>query len=204
MASVDSNSTSPNGKSPIHDNGTTALQAAAQRELTLLGTDSGAGGGAGGVSGDGTPWHVPVGNVTHYLSLRLDRPLEGCQLRPRVYVYSKLMTTTGIANKAYNNTNHSFEYLWSRGPERQVCSNAQCPRANSFSPLEWSKWALQGTRIQCVVCHKLRVPRHRSVFCNVTCFKEAWKDHQKHHATVRGQSRVIGKISAPFSLSPKK
>ncbi|CAN0024710.1 unnamed protein product, partial [Choristocarpus tenellus] len=85
----------------------------------------------------------------------------------------------------------------------QVCSNARCPRANSFSPLEWSKWALQGTRIQCVVCHKLRVPRHQSVFCNVTCFKEAWKDHQKVHAIAEGESS-IRKVSHNFSLSPKK
>ncbi|CAM9671724.1 unnamed protein product, partial [Sphacelaria rigidula] len=56
--------------------------------------------------------------ITNYLSLRLDRPLEGCQLKPRVYVYSKLMTTTGVANKAYSNTDHRFLYTWSRGPER--------------------------------------------------------------------------------------
>ncbi|CAN0427631.1 unnamed protein product [Ectocarpus sp. 12 AP-2014] len=190
---------SPNGSPKPKQGELSALQAAAQREIL-------AAAGAGAVDAS---TGVAVGHVSNYLSLRLDRPLEGCQLRPRVYVYSKLMTTTGVANKAYSNTDHRFQYTWSRGPERQVCANASCPRANSFSPLEWSKWALQGTRIQCVPCHKLRVPRHRSVFCNVTCFKEAWKSHQQHHEHVRRQQALAtGKEQPPaaseFSLSPKK
>ncbi|CAN0096668.1 unnamed protein product [Pylaiella littoralis] len=193
---------SPNGSPKPKHGEPSALQAAAQREIAA----------ARGVGAVDASTGVAVGHVSNYLSLRLDRPLEGCQLRPRVYVYSKLMTTTGVANKAYSNTDHRFLYTWSRGPERQVCANASCPRANSFSPLEWSKWALQGTRIQCVPCHKLRVPRHRSVFCNVTCFKEAWKSHQLHHEHVRRQQALAvgkdpsaaGSVGGEFSLSPKK
>lgn len=102
---------SPNGSpKPSKHGEPSALQAAAQREIA-------AASGAGAV--DATTG-VAVGHVSNYLSLRLDRPLEGCQLRPRVYVYSKLMTTTGVANKAYSNTDHRFLYTWSRGPERQV------------------------------------------------------------------------------------
>lgn len=85
-------------------------KAAAQREIA-----------AGGIPGSvDAKTGAAVGHVTNYLSLRLDRPLQGCQLRPRVYVYSKLVTTTGVANKAYSNTDHRFLYTWSRGPERQV------------------------------------------------------------------------------------
>ncbi|CAM9429178.1 unnamed protein product, partial [Phaeothamnion confervicola] len=113
-------------------------------------------------------------------------------LRPRAYVYSKQLTATGIANKAYNQTDHVLKYRWLRGPERQVCANPSCPRADSFSPLEWSTYALQGSRIQCIVCHKLKVPRHRSVFCNAKCFKEAWKEHQQAHVELREQAQGAG------------
>lgn len=112
---------SPNGSPKPHGGSKhgepSALQAAAQREIAA--SAAAAGGGPGGGAVDAATG-VAVGHVSNYLSLRLDRPLEGCQLRPRVYVYSKLMTTTGVANKAYSQTDHRFLYTWSRGPERQV------------------------------------------------------------------------------------
>lgn len=111
MSTVTRAGLSPNGSpKPGKHREPSALQAAAQREIA-------AASGAGAVDAS---TGVAVGHVSNYLSLRLDRPLEGCQLRPRVYVYSKLMTTTGVANKAYSNTDHRFLYTWSRGPERQV------------------------------------------------------------------------------------
>jgi hypothetical protein len=72
-------------------------------------------------------------------------------------VYSTQRTSTGLANKAYSQSDHTFSFKWYRGPERQACANAQCPRAASFSPLEWSKYALQGCRIQCIICSRLKV-----------------------------------------------
>ncbi|CAM9336772.1 unnamed protein product [Chrysoparadoxa australica] len=131
-----------------------------------------------------------LGSVVHCLSVRLDRPVEGCLLKPRAYVYSKQKTSTGPVNKAYNQSDHTYEFRWLRGPERQACANPACPRADSFSPLEWSTWALQGTRIQCFVCSKLKVPRHKTIYCNAKCFAEAWKEHQKEHAAMKQQERV--------------
>ncbi|KAG5186166.1 Endonuclease/exonuclease/phosphatase [Tribonema minus] len=102
----------------------------------------------------------------------------------RAYVYSTQRTSTGLANKAYSQSDHTFEFKWYRGPERQACANALCPRAASFSPLEWSTYALQGCRIQCIICSRLKVPRHKSIFCNAKCFKQAWKEHRATHAAV--------------------
>ncbi len=59
-----------------------------------------------------------------------------------------------------------------------------CPRADSFSPVDWSKSALQGCRIQCHVCSKLKVLRHKTIFCNAHCFKVAWKQHHLVHKTL--------------------
>ncbi len=102
----------------------------------------------------------------------------------RAYVYSSQKTATGISNKAYNHSNHTFEFRWTRGPHRQACANPMCPRADSFSPVDWSKSALQGCRIQCHFCSKLRVLLHKTIFCNAHCFKAAWKQHRLVHETL--------------------
>jgi hypothetical protein len=112
--------------------------------------------GSNGAMGDSS-LGTAVGSLRHQMHLRLDRPIEGCELAPRAYVYSTQRTATGIANKAYNQSDHTFEFTWLRGPHRQACANPTCPRADSFSPLEWSAYALQGCRIQCMMCSKLKV-----------------------------------------------
>lgn len=120
---------------------------------------------------------LPVGTWT--LTVRVDRPVEGCEINPHVYLYQK----GEKGAPAPGQPKHSFEYRWLRGPERPVCANPDCPRAQSFSPIQWSKFARKGCSfsIQCVSCAKLRVPRHMSVFCTLQCFHDAWKVHKRIH-----------------------
>ena len=69
-----------------------------------------------------------------HLDVRVERPVEGCEITPHVYLYQK-------GEKGANSTQskYVFTYRWLRGPERPVCANPSCPRAQSFSPLQWSK-----------------------------------------------------------------
>jgi CCR4-NOT transcription complex subunit 6 len=139
------------------------------------------------------------------LSLRLDRPIEACELQPRAYLFIKGIgaalnnTMTAEAFTSSGSTNdpklmadpaiskfdlsepHYFKFRWLRGPERQVCANPSCPRARSFSPVDWSKRARSGHRLQCVCCLKLNLPRHSSIFCTPKCFQEAWQSHKFLH-----------------------
>lgn len=55
-------------------------------------------------------------------------------MTPHVHFYQK-----GEKGVAPQTSKFSFAYRWLRGPLRPVCANEQCPRAQSFSPLQWSK-----------------------------------------------------------------
>mmetsp|Transcript_2444 Transcript_2444/g.3467 ORF Transcript_2444/g.3467 Transcript_2444/m.3467 type:complete len:622 (+) Transcript_2444:235-2100(+) len=153
------------------------------------------------------------------LSLRLDRPIEACELQPRAYLfikgvgaalnnkktneaistgaskYSKAQTQAMTAAKFDLNESHYFKYRWLRGPERQVCANPTCPRARSFSPVDWSKRARSGHRLQCVCCMKLKLPRHTSTFCTPGCFQEAWPSHKYKHIIPDNPVKIHATIS---------
>jgi len=149
--------------------------------------------------------HEKTSHPRVQLSLRLDRPIEACELQPRAYIFvkgngaalnNKAVSEVFIAGSANYSLSqpsvmtiskfdlsepHYFKYRWLRGPERQVCANPACPRARSFSPVDWSKRARSGHRLQCVCCLKLKLPRHSSIFCTPRCFQEAWPNHKKLH-----------------------
>jgi len=122
------------------------------------------------------------------LNVRLDRPVEGCLINPHAVLYQK-----GEKGQQRDKERFNYRFRWLRGPERPVCANAACPRAQSFSPIQWSKFARKGCSflIQCVVCAKLRLPRHHSVFCTLQCFQDAWKSHKRIHQQM-GRSRSTG------------
>lgn len=70
---------------------------------------------------------------------------------------------------------HEFSYRWFRGPEEEFCAYEECPRRKSFSPHDWSQYALGGTgcSIQCVSAQS---SLYKSTFCNSNCFRKAWKN----------------------------
>lgn len=62
--------------------------------------------------------------VSYHLSVRVDRPVEGCELNPSVYLQQK----GGSGGEGSNNNRgkfldssmYYFEFSWARGPARSV------------------------------------------------------------------------------------
>lgn len=122
-----------------------------------------------------------------HLSLRADRPVEHCPIRPHAYMYGKKLDSGGenTSDKAQRKTSkgpppkHEFSYIWWRSANfHETCSFESCPRRTSFSPHDWSTHALGGDSggsacsLQCVSSQS---NLYKAVFCNSNCFKEAWK-----------------------------
>lgn len=117
-----------------------------------------------------------------HLSLRVDRPLEGCPMQPHVYMYGKKIDERDFEKQMPPHSKkmkepppqHEFSYRWFRGPMHESCAYEACPRRKSFSPHYWSKHALGGadTAIQCISAGS---SLYKSTFCNSTCFRKAWK-----------------------------
>lgn len=119
---------------------------------------------------------------TWHLSLRVDRPVEGCTLRSHTYMYGKKIDEREIDKPIPLHSkkskeappSHEFSYRWYRGPQEEVCAYDQCPRRKSFSPHDWSQFALGGSgcSLQCI---STQSSLYKSTFCNPYCFVHAWK-----------------------------
>mmetsp|Transcript_8555 Transcript_8555/g.16126 ORF Transcript_8555/g.16126 Transcript_8555/m.16126 type:complete len:647 (+) Transcript_8555:329-2269(+) len=120
---------------------------------------------------------------TWQLSLRVDRPVEGCALQSHAYMYGKKiddrygdidMKTALTKVCKEPPPQHEFSYRWFRGPEVDFCAYEDCPRRKSFSPHDWSMHALGGSgcSLQCV---STQSSLFKSTFCNSDCFCKAWK-----------------------------
>ena len=129
-----------------------------------------------------------------HLSLRVDRPVEGCAMRPHAYMYSKKLDERDLDKPLPSHSkkmrepppHHEFVYRWFRGPPEEPCAYDGCPRRTSFSPHDWSLHALGmrfgvGTstvkqpaacRLQCV---STQSSLYMCTFCNSKCFVQAWK-----------------------------
>jgi len=117
-----------------------------------------------------------------HLSLRVDRPVEGCTMRPHAYMYGKKLDDRDLekALPPFSKRctepppTHEFSYRWFRGPSVEPCAYEKCPRRTSFSPHDWSMHALGGTgcSLQCV---STQSSLYKCTFCNSTCFVQAWK-----------------------------
>lgn len=116
------------------------------------------------------------------LSLRVDRPVEGCTMRPHAYMYGKKLDERDADKPMPPHSkkmrepppNHEFSYRWFRGPPHEPCAFEACPRRTSFSPHDWSIHALGGSgcSLQCV---STQSSLFRCTFCNSNCFVNAWK-----------------------------
>jgi CCR4-NOT transcription complex subunit 6 len=93
----------------------------------------------------------------------------------------KILDDREVDNKSHQKLSkeppppHEFSYRWFRGPEEEFCAYEECPRRKSFSPHDWSQYALGGTgcSIQCVSAQS---SLYKSTFCNSNCFRKAWKN----------------------------
>jgi len=129
-----------------------------------------------------------------HLSLRVDRPVEGCSMRPHAYMYSKKLDERDLDKPLPSHSkkmrepppHHEFVYRWFRGPAEESCAYDGCPRRTSFSPHDWSLHALgmrhgvgpstvkqpAACRLQCV---STQSSLFQCTFCNSKCFVQAWK-----------------------------
>lgn len=129
-------------------------------------------------------------SISWHLSLRVERPIEGCELSPHPFLRIKGGSLDNSSRqKLLDTTAHYFVYRWYRGPRRQICANESCPRSETFHPIHWSRFSLGGPGLQCTVCDKAGVPRHLTLFCSTSCFKIAWKEHSVKHLTLHQKSR---------------
>jgi CCR4-NOT transcription complex subunit 6 len=131
-----------------------------------------------------------------HLSLRVDRPVEGCAVRPHAYMYGKKLDDREADKPLPPHSkkmrepppNHEFSYRWFRGPSHEPCAYEGCPRRTSFSPHDWSMHALGGSgcSLQCV---STQSSLYKCTFCNSTCFVNAWKTQYTVPKEMRQQSR---------------
>jgi CCR4-NOT transcription complex subunit 6 len=127
------------------------------------------------------------GDGTYYqMSLRTDRPIEGCELLPYPFLYLKGGNLDNAQRQKKMDLNpHTFTFRWFRGPRRKICQNEQCPRGGTFDPVYWCKHAMGGSSLRCATCEKAGVANHSSFFCSAACFKAGYKGHcHSQHASM--------------------
>ena len=131
------------------------------------------------------PQSITLSKETYYswhLSLRVDRPVEGCTMRPHAYMYGKKLDDRDLDKPLQPHSkrcrepppHHEFSYRWFRGPPVDPCAYEGCPRRTSFSPHDWSIHALGGSdcSLQCV---STQSSLYKRTFCNSSCFVSGWK-----------------------------
>ena len=114
------------------------------------------------------------------LSLRVERPVEGCEVSALAYLNIKGGAMDNATRaKMLEGSPHYFVYRchfpdswallidgrWSRGPVQQMCAYFNCPRKDTYDPVHWSKFALGGPCLQCAICEKYGL-RNNSTFCS--------------------------------------
>jgi hypothetical protein len=99
----------------------------------------------------------------HTLTLRSERPIQGCELTPNVYVQTK--DSTGRPRTVDPNSVY-YSFSWKRGPKTSGCSNPACDRGRIFEPTQWSKHALGGPELLCNVCVTAGHASYESTFCS--------------------------------------
>eukprot|EP00538_Stauroneis_constricta_P011328 CAMPEP_0119553888 /NCGR_PEP_ID=MMETSP1352-20130426/6516_1 /TAXON_ID=265584 /ORGANISM="Stauroneis constricta, Strain CCMP1120" /LENGTH=637 /DNA_ID=CAMNT_0007600371 /DNA_START=503 /DNA_END=2416 /DNA_ORIENTATION=+ len=145
-----------------------------------------------------------------HLSLRVDRPVEGCNMRPAAYMYGKKLDDREADKPLPPHSkkmgepppNHEFSFRWFRGPTTEPCAFEGCPRRTSFSPHDWSMHALGGSgcSLQCV---STQSSLYKCTFCNSSCFVNAWKtqytvpkemrqQHSRSNTPIRQRSPSYG------------
>jgi hypothetical protein len=111
------------------------------------------------------------GGVKFVISLRSERPIEGCELSPHPFLFIKGGAMDNPTRAKMMEANpHQFSFCWRRGPRRSMCENQSCPRREIFEPSYWSRIAVDGPALQCAICEKLGLLKHESTFCSKRFF----------------------------------
>ena len=112
-----------------------------------------------GSDSSGIPFAHEAGgpmNTSWWASVRLDRPVSGCELVPHAYLHQKNCAPSNQPHEVPRRSGNcelslgpcrvqpclpeecQLVFRWMRGPRRAVCANEECGRRFSFSPLDWS------------------------------------------------------------------
>lgn len=115
-----------------------------------------------------SPTFLTETNVKFDVSIRLGRPIEGCELSSHAYLSVKgaNMDNT-VRAKILDSNPHTFVHKWYRSAKNAMCANPTCKRANSHEPNDWFNESLGSCSIMCAVCEKANIPKHRSKFCSM-------------------------------------
>jgi hypothetical protein len=90
---------------------------------------------------------------SYVITLRAERPIEGCELAPNSFVQLKGGNLDNSARaKLLDSRPFQYVYSWSRSPKGRLCGNSSCVRAETFDPAVWSKAQLHGPQLVCNVC----------------------------------------------------
>ena len=101
------------------------------------------------------------------MTVRSERPVEGCETFPHASVFIKGgAMDNGTRAKMMEANQHYFTLSWRRGPRKPMCQNTNCPRKETFEPVDWSRFSLGGPLLQCAICEKSGIPKYDSLFCS--------------------------------------
>ncbi|GAB9474773.1 Carbon catabolite repressor protein [Globisporangium polare] len=112
----------------------------------------------------------PKGSPVHgegKISLRVDQPVEGCQVMTHAFFRS---VEGDIDDKDVD-----LRFHWYRSSMRRACANSECPRHGEGNVL------LLVAKLECVLCCRLGITRDHSSFCSPDCFRLAWHKHKQLH-----------------------
>ncbi|DBA03906.1 TPA: hypothetical protein N0F65_004596 [Lagenidium giganteum] len=112
----------------------------------------------------------PKGSPVHgegKISLRVDQPVEGCQVTTHAFFRS---VEGDIDDKEVE-----LRFQWYRSSMRRACANTECERQGDGNVL------LLVAKLECVLCCRLGITREHSCFCSSDCFRLAWHKHKQLH-----------------------
>lgn len=112
----------------------------------------------------------PKGSPVHgegKISLRVDQPVEGCQVMTHAFFRS---VEGDIDDKDVD-----LQFHWYRSSMRRACANSECPRHGEGNVL------LLVAKLECVLCCRMGITRDHSSFCSPDCFRLAWHKHKQLH-----------------------
>lgn len=113
----------------------------------------------------------PKGSPVHgegKISLRVDQPVEGCQVMTHAFFRS--------SDGDINDKDVELQFHWYRSSMKRACANSECPRNGDGNVL------LLVAKLECVLCCRLGITREHSCFCSPDCFRMAWHKHKQLHA----------------------
>lgn len=106
-------------------------------------------------------------SLNYVITLRSERPIEGCELSPNAFLQLKGGNLDNSARaKMLDAKPFQYVFSWSKGPKGRLCGNSKCPRGDSYDPITWSKPMLHGPQLACNICMVAGKHSQDTCFCS--------------------------------------